>query len=228
VFPFFPHNWKVQGRQGFDAATVLRLAQVEQIREQRRALRRWFARPPLSRSAFFLTLWDFLDGGREADLRRAMIGVEAGSGGGEVPPQIRGPRLSYADDQEFFAAMTASWGRASREMARLCAAQGIVYAHFLQPNQYVPGSKELSDEEREVAIDPNFAGSERVPVAYPLLIGEGERLRRDGVRFTDLTQIYSGESGTIYNDFCCHVNERGAVLMARAIAAALPDLDGRP
>jgi len=228
IFPFFPHNWKVQGRQGFDTATVLRLARVEEIRQQRQALRRFFARPLLSRSAFFLTLWDFLDSGREAELRHEMIAMESVAEGEALPPQIRGPRLSFDDDQGFFTAMTAAWGRASREMARLCASQGIVYAHFLQPNQYVPDTKVLTEEEREVAIDPDFAGSERVPVAYPLLRAEGERLRREGVRFTDLTQIYAGEAGTIYNDFCCHVNERGAVLMARAIAAALPDLDARP
>ena len=224
VFPFFPHNWKLQGRQGFDAATALRLGHIEQIRAQRRALRRFFARPPLARSAFFLTLWEFLDSGREARLRRAMAALDAAASGGELPPQIRGPRRTYDDNAAFFAEMTAFWARASLEMSRLCAAQGIVYAHFLQPNQYVPNSKNLTDEEREVAIDANFAGSERVPQAYPLLLAAGEKLRRQGVRFTDLTRIYAGESDTIYNDFCCHVNERGAEIMARAIADALPDL----
>lgn len=224
VNPYYPHNWKVQGRQGFDAESVLRLGRIEAIRERRRALRRFFARPLLAQSAFFLTFWDFLDAARGAAMRREMVALESRREDEDLPPQIRGPRREYADPQAFFAEMAAFWGRASLEMARLCESRGIVYAHFLQPNQYVPNSKVLSDEEREVAIDESFPGARRVPQAYPLFQAEGERLRSLGVRFTDLTEVFAGESGTIYDDFCCHVNQRGAEIMARAMADSLPDL----
>jgi hypothetical protein len=225
VNPYFPHAWKLQARQGFDAETARRMGRIELIREERWRLKVLFARPALQHSAFFLSLWDFLDGGREADLRREMAELDRALAADTLPPQIRGPRVEFPDMESFFAEMTDFWARSSLSMSRLSAAGDTVYAHFLQPNQYVPGSKVLTEKERAVAIDPSFAGKERVPQAYPLLIEKGEELRRKGVRFTDLTMIYADEPRTIYNDFCCHVNELGAEIMARHIAAALPDLD---
>jgi hypothetical protein len=38
-------------------------------------------------------------------------------------------------------------------MARLAEANGARYLHFLQPNQYLEGSKPISDEEREIVIE---------------------------------------------------------------------------
>jgi hypothetical protein len=225
VNPYFPHAWKLQARRGFDAETARRMGRIELIREERRRLKQLFAQPLLQRSAFFLSLWDFLDGGREANLRREMAELDLALSAHVLPPQIQGPPVDYPDMAVFFADMADLWARASLSMARLSAANDTVYAHFLQPNQYVPASKRLTAEERDVAYDPTFAGKDRVPQGYPLLIEAGENLRRQGVSFTDLTMIFADEDRTVYNDFCCHVNELGADIIARQIAAALPNLD---
>ena len=42
-----------------------------------------------------------------------------------------------------------------------------------------------------------------------------------GVRFADLTLVFADVQETVYADDCCHFNERGCELIARALARAL-------
>ncbi len=226
VNPYFPHTWKLHARLALDTDTNVLLGKVEILREEQRRLRSLFDMPILRSSAFSLVLWDFLDGEREGEIRglTAEIKKELDQTG-DLSPQVSGPAYEFRSDRELFAELAEFWARSSINMARLCEADGIEYVHALQPNQYVPGSKKLSEEELEVAYDPEYTGPERVPVAYPMLIARGQDLReKQGVNFVDLTQIYAQESGTIYNDFCCHVNQRGAELMAEKIAESIPPL----
>jgi hypothetical protein len=227
VNPFFPHNWKLHARQGLDAQAMSRLGKIEIIRERRRSLRDFFARAPLIHSSFFLTLWDLLDQGQEAELRRESHALEEILSGG-LPARVRGPKADYPDTRVLYEEMALVWKRSSRLMAALCRTYGVEYFHFLQPNQYVPDSKPFTEEEREVAYRPEWAGSDRVPAAYPFLRERGRELRELGVNFTDLTGMFADEKRTVYNDFCCHVNELGATLIAEEIAAAIAGGMGEP
>ncbi len=223
IYPYFPHTWKLHGRRGLDIAASTALGRVEILREERRRLRERFATPLLSRSAFGLVLWDFLDAAREAEIRERSRQLEEHLDEAEAPVHIEGPPFAYTSDEEMYREMAAHWRRSSAAMDRLCSLNGATYLHFLQPNQYVPGSKPLTEEEVEVAIDPDFHGVYRVPLAYPIFREEGRRLRDElGVEFFDLTELYADETRTVYNDFCCHVNQLGADLMAEAIAARVP------
>ncbi len=227
VNPYFPHTWKLHARLGLDREASVQLGRIEVLRDERERLRRLFDRPLLRSSAFGLALWDLLDGAREAEIHRRTAALEAmlDEESDELPPQVQGPPFAYETDEQFYAEMADFWAASSLHMARLSAMHDISYVHLLQPNQYLPGSKELTAEEQEVAYDETYTGIERVPVAYPLLIERGRELRdRHGVNFVDLTQLYAGEKRTIYNDFCCHVNKLGAEMMARRIAAAIPPL----
>src|SRR5262249_14711508 len=109
------------------------------------------------------------------------------------------------------------WERSSLAMAHLCRAAGIRYVHALQPNQYVPGSKRLTEDERRIAFDPDVADTKRVENGYPLLLERGAELRDRGVDFLDLTMLYKDEADAIYTDKCCHVNQHGAEMMGAAI-----------
>ncbi len=225
IHPFYPHNWKLHARKVIHPDANATLGRIAIEREERQRLRKLFARRFLRSSAFTLTLWDFLDRGHDSRIRQLTTRLESMLEGENLPPQVSGPSYHFVNDARFFDEMAAFWARSSLHMARLCEQYGISYVHALQPNQYLPGSKELNDEERKVAYDRNFTGLSRVPVGYPRLIKEGNRLRDDyGVAFLDLTQIYHAETRTIYNDFCCHVNQVGAEIMARAIARGIPRL----
>jgi len=89
--------------------------------------------------------------------------------------------------------------------------------YFLQPNQYVPDSKPLSEEERRIALNEDNVHA---------IGGAMTRLRRalpelncQGIPVNDLTNIFSSVSETVYKDDCCHLNSRGNKMLAEAIVA---------
>jgi hypothetical protein len=114
-------------------------------------------------------------------------------------------------------------------MHELAEGHGARYYHFLQPNQYVPGSKVLSAEERQMAYTEGHPYGNFVVRGWDHLRKEGEDLRRQGVAFHDLTEIFAGVEETVYSDDCCHLNDRGNLLVGRAVADAIArDLPSGP
>lgn len=107
-----------------------------------------------------------------------------------------------------------SWCRGSRLMAGVVEKLGARYYHFLQPSQYVPGAKPLSDDERDNAFAPRYRPGREYRKAYPLLMDCGRRLQAEGVKFFDLSDIFAGHTETLYVDICCHLNQRGEELLA--------------
>ena len=109
-------------------------------------------------------------------------------------------------------------------MWNLCKANGIRYFHLLQPNQYVKGRKRLTDKEKLLAIGgPEFPYRQGAEQGYPHLIAAGKNLKQVGLPFTDFTDIFKNEQGTIYKDNCCHFNERGNKILAARIARLLTE-----
>ena len=45
----------------------------------------------------------------------------------------------------------------------------------------------------------------------------GTQLRRVGVMFNDMTNVFVDHPATIYKDDCCHLNVAGDAILARAI-----------
>ena len=144
----------------------------------------------------------------------------------ELTPETSGPRREFYDRDGFFAAMADSWARCSGEMDGLCRANGILYLHALQPNQYVPGSKPLSRVEKETAWyeGNDYAYKIAAQQGYPDLVRDGRNLRNSGEHFLDLTLLFKDVAETLYEDNCCHVNKRGNDLIAARLAAEIASL----
>jgi hypothetical protein len=221
VNPFYPYTWNLHARQALDSSAAVHVANADAIRARRAALRTWFARWPVAHSVFLLTLWDMLDQRQEAALRAETAALHEAVAGQGLTLQQSGPPVSFPDDESMYVEYAEVWARSSLAMAQLCAGFGIRYVHFLQPNQYLPGSKRLTDEERAAAYDPEVAETQRVETAYPLLSARGRELRAQGVRFIDLTMLFRDEGRSVYGDTCCHLNRLGNELMATEIARAL-------
>ena len=139
-----------------------------------------------------------------------------------------GPRQTSASD-ELRRAAVESWYRGALLLARLARRQGTEYYHFLQPNQYVPGAKPLTDLELRKAFLTNSPEAKGVRSGYPLLAEYGRRLRERGVEFFDLSRIYADVYETLYADTCCHLNRRGNELLAAAVLRRIieaTDADG--
>jgi hypothetical protein len=109
------------------------------------------------------------------------------------------------------------WMRASLLMAAQASSIGAGYLHALQPSQYVPGSKHLTDQERQRAYAPDSVWMRSVQDDYPLLRERGAALSVRGVDFLDLTPSFSEVTDSIYVDTCCHMNPTGYGMLGEKI-----------
>jgi hypothetical protein len=131
------------------------------------------------------------------------------------------------------------WTRSSRLMAAEASSIGAGYLHALQPSQYVPGSKRLTDEERQQAWAPGSVWMKAVQAEFPLLTERAAALSARGVDFLDLTPSFHDVTGTIFVDTAGHMNPTGygmvgeqigqriAARLVSASAAAEPPLHSR-
>jgi hypothetical protein len=118
------------------------------------------------------------------------------------------------------------WQRASLSMRHLAEGSGARYLHVLHPNQYLPGSKPLSEAERAAAFVSDAEWSRWAAIGYPLLRQRGAALRARGVAFLDLTDLFRDRTETIYVDDCCHYNLVGNEILARQIARSIAEGGG--
>lgn len=137
--------------------------------------------------------------------------------------QATGPTRHYSSDAELYDDLVAVWSRSSRQMDALCKARGIRYLHFLQPNQYVPDSKRLTAKERAEAYRADHPYRPAVLAGYPKLRVEGAKLASAGIRFYDLSMLFSDVDATVYRDACCHINQTGLDILAHTVAQALAE-----
>lgn len=131
--------------------------------------------------------------------------------------ESKGPFREYRRQDILRGAVVRHWARASRLLDHVVRGQGGEYHHVLQPNQYLEGSKPLTDAERATAYAPDESLSRAARETYPMLRARGESLGASGVRFHDATRIYSDVDETLYRDTCCHLNQRGNQILASFI-----------
>ena len=224
VFPFYPRDW-VTMVDDLDDPMVTRLAgEITALTRLRGLWAGWFLHPGLRDSAVAAIVWRAGDGalGRITSGRRlALAGYEGRLGVDQRRFSSHGPKREYADEDAMYADLVAVWARSSIEMARLTRANGGRFYHFLQPNQYLPDSKPIGDEERRIAIRTGSEFGDSVRKAYPRMQGAGDELRRQGVAFEDLTAIFAGIEEPLYVDDCCHVNPKGNALIGRRIGETI-------
>ena len=107
------------------------------------------------------------------------------------------------------------------------AGYGFRYFHFLQPNQYVKGSKSKGPEERAIALPPTYFYKQGATEGDPYLITAGREMREQGLAFTDLTPMFKDVAEPVYRDPCCHFNTRGHELIAQEIARVVGEAYAR-
>jgi len=207
ISPFYPMQW-----WRFSMESTL---------EARAWLASIFSKPILRYSITANFIW------RVADGYFAKFDVNAGR---PADPGTRlsndrriflGPRTEYTTRRDLYMDIAVQWGRSSVLLKNIMAAQGGFYFHFLQPNQYVPGSKLLTEDESEAAINRASRFKGPVEIGYPYLRAMGESLQKAGVWFEDLSATFADVHQQVYIDKCCHVNTEGNAILAKAIAMAI-------
>ena len=227
VYPFFPRKWQVYGTSSINmdiAALVGAVAnQRKEIEDSKAGIRRSW----MQHSALGVAIWQSVYQRKSA--KRIMAEqslqkkLEDRAEVGHLPSQLRGPTYDSSGGKHHIVAECADlWQRSSLQMWQLCRARNIPFLQCLQPNQYVENSKPLTVWEMENAIGPKaYTWRIAATAGYPELIERGIKLVEAGMPYTDLTDVFSDVPETIYKDTCCHVNQRGAELMAERIGADL-------
>lgn len=225
----YPRSWSLLATRAPSPALIEEAARLSALRERRRVLAELFALPVLRASASGALAWRLLDGRMQTRIvddgrlqaRIADDAAAAGAGAARaVEPAAAASAVganadASADD---LPALVDVWRRSSLLMHQLCAANDITYLHVLQPNQYLPGAKPMSADERRVAYREDHPYRRAVESGYPLLLAAGGTLRDAGVRFVDLSGIFADIAEPLYVDDCCHVSQRGNEILAERLA----------
>jgi hypothetical protein len=220
--PFYPRAWamRVRGVPGVDL--LRRYGRALILAERRAGAANALLSSGLFRSAVCSIAWRTMDRWwqrSQFDLQwNQRQSAGAAQGFAETgPPYDASSQSVYLDD------LARVWSQSSLEMHQLCEANGILYLHVLQPNQYLPGSKPISAAEARIAINEHQPYRLPAMLGYPHLIARGPWLRERGVRFLDATQIFARETATLYSDDCCHLNERGSRMFGAVVSAAIKE-----
>lgn len=216
VNPFYPRGWDRRTANALSPGTVRLLGYREITKLSKRKWANIFTKYHLHISPTLFMLWQF----RDQRMARAIYETNLKIGKQRATAQsytMRGPAYLYTDEEGLYRDLGDVWKRSSLQMKTLCEANGAKYYHFLQPNQYVAGSKPMMEEERRQAINEASPYRDGVTKGYPALAKAGESLLAAGVRFTDLTMVYSDHPEILYRDDCCHTNAEGSGIVAKRI-----------
>ena len=215
LFPFFPVQW--HQRLGLTTAAALR-AQIGILRRKQARLAQTAATSPLRRSAIFGLANRWRQERNAAEIIRRNHELAATRSGYSL--EKHGSR-NWPDRAALLPTAARNWYRSSVTLARLAELSGAEYYHFLQPNQYAPGTKPLSPEERAVAYRPDGRYGPFIAPGYPRLRQFGRDLPSQGVNYFDLTGIFADRRETLYRDDCCHLTARGYELLAAEMVRRL-------
>jgi hypothetical protein len=216
VAPIYPRSWLWRIGNVSDASALKLLGELSIVDGERREWADRFLDWRSDRSALLSVVWHKLDrryAARRDGLVAAIQSHKVEQRKGYVQT---GPKMTFANPQALDAYLVRLWRDASMQMKLLCDVNQVEYVHFLQPNQYVVGSKPLAPEEVRLATDHGVyrrAGEQ----AYPILRQHGDELRKAGVRFHDLTMVFGEVAEPLYSDGCCHLNPTGYAMIARTI-----------
>jgi hypothetical protein len=230
LYPVGWHWFVPPGRdlvEGVGTGRAARTAQTAYLQEARRRWAASFQGAPLRYSVAANLVWRVRDGRLAAEAAAAEAAPHRPEGGG-LPYPARGPGDGPHAGEEALEQLVTDWERCSLLIHQICEARGARYYHFLQPNQYVPGSKPLSAEERRVAYAEGHPSRPHIEKGYALLREGGRRLAGRGVRFHDLSMAYAGRGETFYYDYCCHVNRAGSEALAVPMAQAIVETSEPP
>ena len=219
VYPSYPRHWNIYSRKKLNSKVQLLLSKQLTLKEEKSSLSKSFVDKKLHNSNFGLFLWAILNNKKTISLFQIEDNLRLAINESESDYQSTGPTENISDTTQFFIEQAKLWQRSSVLIGSIGESVGFEYFHFLQPNQYNKGSKELTEEELQIAYEHNpFSYKDAVQRGYPVLKNHGKQLREQEINYFDLTLIFKKEKRTVYKDKCCHFNKLGYDLIAEKIS----------
>jgi hypothetical protein len=220
IHPCFPSGWYWFFHEHPDPQARCLVGKITYLEERRREWARPFAGAPLSYSVTAQLVWRLRNDSLRKDISASHLALQDHYASG-LPVYARGPKASYGSDEELYEEIGSLWKRCSLQADRICRSNGIKYFHFLQPNQYVPGSKPMGDAERKIAYTEKHPYRPGVDKGYPVLLRQGQELVKQGTNFRELTRLFENVTEPLYIDDVGHVNRRGNEILAERIAETI-------
>lgn len=222
LHPSYPTTWPRSVAATAQAEEIALVGRIANLRDRSASSARLFSRLRLSATANLIWLV------RERSLERGIAALNM-TLGEFADRALRGASFSQTgpslpEGTDLVAESIDIWASSSIQLAHLAQGNGFAYYHFLQPNQYLHGSKVFSEEERERALSQEERWGDGVTLGYPKLRERELELRSAGVDFTDMSGVFQDVSETVYFDNCCHLNKRGAELLVRGITQHIAEL----
>lgn len=215
---FYPKAWSLRAHDVPDPRVLTDSYRVYELRSRRQRLARSLKSSWFRWSALRQIVWRIQDLQCSRELMALSTALSRHRGKYGPSFASAGPREPEMTSEEIFQRCAGLWRRCSQQLHDLTAPRGTLYLHFLQPNQYLPGSKPLTTWEQEHVIAEESDYQRSVVTGYPLLRAQGRELQQAGVRFHDLTGIFSDQPQGLYIDWCCHVSAEGYAIIARRMA----------
>jgi len=227
-FYAYPRMWHARVLSAVDPRRNADALELLTYRGRRQQMARRLLASPLRKSYLALLIWSFRDQAfvrSLADLE-IRLGRERRIEGRGMTRD--GPPNSAKTLAEVQLQAIELWRTSSLQLSRLCQSSGIRYVHVLQPNQYLPRSKLLTEIERTEMLADDQPYGQMVKEYYPRMIEEGKTLQEGGVRFLDLTGLFRETPEDVYVDPFCHFNEFGVRKIGEAIAERILAADDAP
>ncbi len=221
VYPFYPRSWDSFVNRRPSQSMILGAGEIAFLRHEQIETFRDAQSSVLARSAVVgLYLNREL---RRTATRVGIIQRELLAARTEVSFEAQGPYKKYDDIAQVYEEAAEVWARSSILMKRVLDGTGSAYFHVLQPNQYVVGSKLLTDTEKKIAYHMDHPYAPVATRGYPYLFDASAQIVEAGVRYFDATQVFRNVGEDVYQDSCCHVNRFGKEFLAGSIATWVTD-----
>lgn len=218
VNPFYPRAWYFLSQGMTDREALTAAGEMMLIIDRTKTLAHVTGKFPLDHSYTAALIWQLSV--KNAGDKIIRIQNELGVG---LEKESNYCLAEYLEQYSIIGAdLEQVWKSSSNLMDTQCRSNGIHYYHFLQPNQYDPGSKILSEEERQTAISEG-PFQEFVKLGYPGLREKGRELAEAGVQFHDMSMVFDHIPETLYTDTCCHFNRAGHEILGHAIGRVIVD-----
>jgi hypothetical protein len=100
---------------------------------------------------------------------------------------------------------------------------------YLQPTQYLEGSKKMNDAEKMIAFHPDESELNRRRKQWSMMVSELPQLKKNGVHVIDITKIFQDITEPLFVDDCCHFLNKGYEIVTDKVVsdimAALPKIN---
>ena len=213
--------WRVLGEGNFSPDELRIVAQLTRNRDRQNAVTAFASAPILKQSMFVHMVWRAVTAVMMKNVSELRAELDEEAANERVYPQV-----VESDDLELiFSAFLEKLRGYMRSADAVGWAGDVPTLFVLQPNQYLPNSKPLSDEEkREFLTSENL--SRFVPEWYPRVRELYSDLGSEGIFTLDLTEVFSDTQETTYADECCHLNALGRRIVTDEIFDSILTRDG--